>query len=336
MNVKLTEIAYHLPEQVVTNEDLGAENPGWDMAQVEARVGVARRHIAGRTETALDLAYKACEKLFDANPDARQRVDGIVFCTQSEDYIMPPDSCILHSWLGLKDEVYAIDFNLACSGYAYGLAMVRGLIATNIASSVLLINADTYSKFIHPKDRSARTLFGDGAAVTLVEAAEEGRGVIDVACATSGDNHQRFIIPAGGSRLPLSDETSVLETDASGNTRTPGHIHMDGLGILSFVNSKIPAQIHKLLDRNGLAVSDIDLFVFHQASKVALESLNRLMGIPDEKSFTNLRYVGNTVSASIPIALSDALEQGRVARGDLVLLCGFGVGLSWGSALVEL
>jgi 3-oxoacyl-[acyl-carrier-protein] synthase III len=340
MGVQLSDIAYYLPEQVVTNEDLGAENPDWDMTLVEDKTGVARRHIAASDETALDLAFKACEKLFESNPEARERVDGIVFCTQSEDYIMPPNSCILHSWLGLPESVYAVDFNLACSGYVYGLAMVRGLIATGMASSVLLINADTYSKYIHPQDRSARVLFGDGAAVTLVEQSGDGAdgdesGIVDIVCGTSGKNYERFMIPAGGNRTPASAQTREEETDKSGNVRSPENIRMDGLGILRFVNARVPEQVRNLLERNELSTGDVDLFVFHQASKMALDSLNRLLGVSEDRSFRNLREVGNTVSASIPIALKQALTEGSVKPGDLVLMSGFGVGLSWGSALVR-
>ena len=335
MRVKIKDIAYHLPEQVVSNEALHQENPTWDMDLVEARSGVLKRHISPDGETALDLVFQACQKLFSKNGEVRDQIDGLLFCTQSPDYIMPPNSCILHKMLKLPESVLAFDFNLACSGHVYGLALAQGLILSGMATSVLLATADTYSRYIHKQDRSARVLFGDGAAVSWMTVSDSTQGIIDIQCATSGEGYEKFIIPAGGCRMPKSKETALPRRDASGNVRTLEHIQMDGMGILVFVNSKVPQQIRSILARNHLTLDDIDLFVFHQASKIALDSLTRLLKIKPERVYQNLREVGNTVSASIPIALKDALDKGRVSRGDKVLLSGFGVGLSWATAIME-
>lgn len=336
MRVKITDIAYYLPEHTVTNQDLHEENPTWNVKHVEEPAGVVKRQIAREDETALDLSFQACKKLFSRNKEALNRVDGIIFCTQSKDYIMPPNSCILHKMLDLPEQVFAFDFNLACSGYIYGIALAQGLIFSGTAKTILLINADTYSKYIHKHDRSARVLFGDGAAVSLITISDSTQGIIDIQCATSGKGYDKFIIPAGGCRMPKSKDTSVTHTDDSGNVRTPENIHMDGMGILAFVNSKVPQQIRSTLTHNKLTIDDIDLFIFHQASKVALDSLSRILTIKPDKVFRNLREIGNTVSASIPIALKDALDRGRIARGDIVLASGFGVGLSWGTAIIEM
>ncbi len=336
MGTKIQDIAYYLPEKVVTNEDLQAEHPSWEMSQVEARAGVHTRHIAGPNETALDLSLEACKKLFDQRGDARERLDGLIFCTQSEDYIMPPNSCLLHEKLGLSENVFAFDFNLACSGYIYGLALARGLVHSGMVSNMLLVTADTYSKYINKGDRSARVLFGDGAAVTLITASDSQKGIIDIVCATSGKNHDAFMIPAGGCRIPISEKTHSSTTDHSGNVRSAENIHMDGMDILTFVNSKVPEQVRSILARNSLTVEDIDLYVFHQASRLALDSLTRLLKLKPEKVFRNLGEVGNAVSASIPIALKDALDSGKLHPGEMVLLSGFGVGLSWGTAIVEI
>ncbi|MEI6620766.1 MAG: ketoacyl-ACP synthase III [Actinomycetes bacterium] len=302
---------------------------------MEARTGVFSRHIAAPEETALDLALAACRNLIRRNPELHALVDGIVFCTQSPDYIMPPNSCVLHRELGLRDGVFAFDTNLACSGFVYSLALARGLIAIGTCSNILLVTADTYSRYINPKDRSARSLFGDGAAVTWVRSATDP-GVLDLICETSGKGFEKFYIPAGGARKPLAGTPVVISTDASGNARTAADIHMDGMGVLSFVNSKVPGQIRRLLDRNSVSVTDIDLFIFHQASKLALDSLARLMKLPEDRVYRNLETIGNTVSASIPISIAQARCENRINIGDLVLLSGFGVGLSWGSALVRM
>ena len=335
MRIKIEQIAYYLPERVVTNQELHEENPSWDIPRAEKHTGVFKRHIAADSETALDMSFKACQKLFLEANGLKGKVDGIICCTQSGDYIMPPNSCILHGMLELPDDVLAFDFNLACSGYIYGLALAQGLICSGLASNILLVTADTYSKYISEKDRSTRLLFGDGAAATWITGSGSQQGIIDIQCSTSGKGHDKFMVPAGGCRVPKSGETSRPETDRSGNTRTAENIKMDGMGILSFAKAKIPQQVTKVLARNEMTVEDIDLFVFHQASKVALDSLTRTLRINPEKVFQNLQEVGNTVSASIPIALKDALQTGRVAPGDKVLLCGFGVGLSWGTAILS-
>lgn len=336
MRVKIADSAYYLPEHAVTNQQLHEENPTWNIHQLEKTAGVVKRHIAGDDETALDLSLRACKKLFSLNPEAQNQIDGIIFCTQSEDYIMPPNSCILHKMLDLPERVFVFDFNLACSGHIYGIALAQGLIFSGIAKTILLVNADTYSKYIHKQDRSARVLFGDGAAASLITISDSTQGIIDIQCATSGKGYDKFIIPAGGCRTPKSKDTSVPLRDDSGNIRTLEHIHMDGMGILAFVNSKVSQQIRNILKHNKLTINDIDLFVFHQASKVALDSLTRILQIEPEKVFLNLREVGNTVSASIPIALRDALDRGMIVRGDKVIASGFGVGLSWATAIIEM
>ncbi len=334
MRAKIKDIAYYLPERVVTNADLAKAHPAWDMKTVEGSVGVKKRHIARNNETALDLSFRACQKLLRRNKNLRERVDGIIFCTQSEDHIMPPNSCILHKWLNLSEDVFAFDFNLACSGYIYGLALAQSLILSNTAKNILLVNADTYSKYIHPGERSTVTLFGDGAAVSWITGSHSKQGILDIKCATYGKHFDKFIIRAGCCRMPKSEKTAVPMIDKSGNVRTLENIHMNGMEILAFVNSKIPQQIKWILSKNELKIADIDLFVFHQASKLVLDSLMRTLNIPWEKTHINLQDVGNMVSASIPVVLKDALDRGKVSRGDRILLCGFGAGLSWGTVII--
>lgn len=335
MRVKIQAIEYYLPETVVTNEELARDNAGWDMEALEKRTGVARRHITRPDETALDLAFHACEKFFKNHNINRNEIDGLIFCTESTDHILPPNSCILHHKLGLSEDVLAFDFTLACSGYVYGLALAQGLIFSKSASRVLFVNSDTYSKFINSHDRSTRVLFGDGAAVSLVSASDSVRGIADIKCSTSGKDYDKFIIPAGGCRLPKTSNTSVPMQDKSGNIRTKENIHMDGLGILTFVNSKVPQQVTQILNKNGLSADDIDLFIFHQASNMALDSIERILKIKPEKMFRNLRNVGNLVSASIPVALKDAMDQEKIKPGHKVVLSGFGVGLSWATTIIE-
>jgi 3-oxoacyl-[acyl-carrier-protein] synthase-3 len=328
-------IAHSLPATVLTNQQLHAEYPNWDFGRLEKRAGVLSRRIARDDETALDFAYRACQELEGRGELRAQEIDALIFCTQSPDHIMPPNACILHGKLGLKPEALAFDITLACSGFVYGLQLADSFLKSGAASRVLLATADTYTRFIHPGDRATRCLFGDGGAVTILTHADSG-GIRDILCRTAGKQYEKFIIPAGGMRVPCSAATRTEAVDPSGNVRTAEHIKMDGLGVLSFFNNAVPCAVKDILRRNQLSLADVDVFVFHQASQIALDSLRSALGIPVEKMVYDLAEVGNLVAASIPVALHRALERGQARPGQLALLCGFGVGLSWGAALVEL
>lgn len=333
-NVKILDIEYVLPDKVVTNQDLHNENPDWDMRNVEIKSGVIQRHIAAVGETAFNLAARACDKLFHSGRHDKAEIDAVIFCTQSPDYVMPSNAFLLHEYLNLDENVLAFDYNLACSGYVYGLAIARALILAGTATKVLLATGDTYSRYINAGDRSARVLFGDGAAVSLITASDTDAGIRDVMLATSGKNHRKFYIPAGGCRLPKVVDPTI-EIDGSGNVRTPNDIHMDGMAVWSFIQSTVPKQVRSLMERNALSSEDIDLFVFHQASKMTLESLTKALRLNEKKVYLNLSQTGNLVSSSLPIALKNALDEGRIQPGNMILMSGFGVGLSWGSLLMK-
>ena len=329
-------ISCAFPANLVTNEQLASEYPNWDFERLEKRTGVLTRYVAAEQETALDLALVACRNLDSQGQLRPQEIDVLIFCTQSPDYIMPPNSCVLHGKLGLRPEVLAFDITLACSGYIYGLRLADSLIQSGAAQRVLLATADTYTRYIHPGDRATRCLFGDGGAVSIISQSQNGRGIRDIQCGTAGAQYHKFIIPAGGMRVQRSPETAKEKTDPSGNVRTNEHIKMDGMGVLSFFNATVPSSVRETLQRNALSIEDVDLFVFHQASQVILDSLRAALEIPAEKMIYDLAEVGNLVSASIPVALKRAFERGQAKPGQLALLCGFGVGLSWGTALVDL
>jgi 3-oxoacyl-[acyl-carrier-protein] synthase-3 len=331
----IRDIETALPSTVVATDDLVTDMAPAEAALLRRHTGVSRRHVALPQETALDLAEQACRRLLCRHEGLSSRLDVLVFCTQTPDHPLPPNSCILHGRLGLSDRVMAFDIPHACSAFVYALQIVRSLLVSGAGSNALVVTADTYSRLIHPRDRSARLLFGDGAAATWL-APQGERGIVDVACGTLGAGHKHFIVPAGGARQPLSERLLSEETiDSSGNARTPGQIHMNGREILSFTGSRIPPEVRRLLERNGLKISDIDHFVFHQASAVVLDTLTRLLAIEPARVVRDLDTVGNTVSASIPIALGRAMADGRIEPGQRLVLCGFGAGLSWGTALIE-
>jgi 3-oxoacyl-[acyl-carrier-protein] synthase III len=336
-SIALERIAYELPSTVVTNEDLELEFPEWEMNRVAEKSGVRSRHIAGDGETAFDLAVRAAGRVLDKGELGVGDLDGVVFCTQTPEYVMPSNAFLLHEALGMAKGALAFDYNLACSGYIYGLAIIQGLIEIGVANKVLLVTADTYSKLLNKGDRSTRAIFGDAAAATLIGVAEDASTsrVLDIALSSSGRDHRSFYVPAGGQRLPRSSDTGRTQTDASGNVRSQNDIQMNGFAVWKFIAREVPQQIRQVLERNQLSVIDVDLYVFHQASRMTLDSLVAGLGLPSDRVFMNLEAIGNTVSASIPIALADAERSGRLRRGDLVLLSGFGVGLSWGTLLMR-
>ena len=336
MGVFIRNIEYYLPEHIITNADIQQEHPDWDIDKVGAKSGVNKRHKALPGQTAFDLSCTAIEKLFENSSISIKDIQGIIFCTQSPDYIMPSNAFLIHKRFDFNIGVWAFDYNLACSGYVYGLAICRGMIETGMADNILLITADTYSKYINFNDRSTSVLFGDGAAVSIISRSDNnGTGIIDNILASSGKEYESFYIPAGGCRNPKDEETAKEIEDLSGNRKTPENIYMNGFAVWKFISKTVPQQIEQLLVRNGLKISDIDLFVFHQASKLTLDSLVKSLKLDADKVFFNLENVGNTVSASIPIALKDAETQHKLKRGDTVLISGFGVGLSWGSLIMK-
>ena len=334
MRVAIEAIEYALPERVLTNADLERENPGWNMSRLLQRTGVEERRIAAADETALDLGYRACLALEAAGALDAGTIDGLIFCTETPDYPLPPNSSLLHGRLKLSPNVMAFDITLACSGFVYALAIARSLIMSATCERVLIVTADTYSRLIHPGDRASRCLFGDGAAATIVGSGP-GVEILDIDCKTSGSQYDRFIVRAGAARLPRSAETAATTVDRSGNLRTAEHIVMDGLGVLSFFNSVVPQAVREIVERNGRSLDQIDCFVFHQASLVALEGVARGLNLPLDRMIVNIGKIGNLVSASVPIALRTALDEGRLTSGDFGVLCGFGVGLSWATALVR-
>lgn len=335
INVKaeIAAIEYVVPGQCVTNDDLDRRHPEWSIHDVAKRTGVLTRYICGPDETCLDLAAEACEKLFQTGVVSREDVGAIIVCTQSPDHIMPPNSTLLQHRLGLPNTVAAFDYSLACSGFIYGLFMAKSLIESQALDNILLVTAEAYSKLIHPQDRGTMALFGDGAAVSLIRSGSKGLG--EITLGTDGSGGDRFMVPAGGARMPKSSETSVEIANALGNVRTPENIHMDGPAVMNFVKKRVPGSVNDLLNKTGYTQDDISLFVFHQGSALSLDYLQSALKLPPEKVYRNLDRIGNTVSASIPMAIRDAQSEGLARPGSRLLLAGFGVGFSWGACILE-
>lgn len=331
MDVFIKDLAYILPQGVVTNEELVKEFPEWSVEKIADKVGVSERRVAASDETATDLAVAAAEELFNNGTVKREDIDFLLFCTQSPDFKLPSSACIIQDRLGLGTNCGAFDFNLGCSGYEYGLAVAKGLVVAGVASNVLLLTGETYNHYIHPRDKGNRTIFGDGASATVIST--EGFAAIGEFClGTDGSGAKHLIVKSGGARYP--DKFNDLTFDEGGNPISSDYLNMDGQEIFVFTLTKVPKMMKDVLIKNGLQKEDINLFVFHQANKYMLEHLRKKLKIEEERFFDNLALVGNTVSSTIPIALCEAREQGRL-KGN-VLLAGFGVGLSWGATIIRI
>ena len=323
-------IAYYLPEKVVANEELVAEFPEWTVDKIAGKVGVSERHLAAANETAGDMAIKAAEKLFQEYSIDRGLIDFVLLCTQSPDYFLPSTSCIIQNKLGLPTSCGAFDFNLGCSGYEYGLAVAKGLIAGGIVKNILLLTAETYNKYLHPRDKGNKTIFGDGASATLVST--EGFAEIgEFVYGTDGSGAPGLIVETGAARH--KEKLNDVQFDEGGNPHSSDNLYMDGKAIFDFTVKAVPPMINDVIAKNGLTKDDVDLYVFHQANKYMINFLRKLIAIEKEKFYVYLENVGNTVSSTIPIALCEAQKEGRL-HGN-ILLAGFGVGFSWGGCIIK-
>jgi 3-oxoacyl-[acyl-carrier-protein] synthase-3 len=327
-------ISYYVPEQVLTNDTLNTLFPEWSVSKITEKLGIENRYIVADDICASDLGYFSTMKLFEEHSIQPKDIDFILLCTQSPDYFLPTTACILQNRLNIPISAGALDFNLGCSGYIYGLGLAKGLIETEQASNVLLITAETYSKFLHPKDKSVRTIFGDAAATTLVSTSKV-KSIENFVYGTDGRGAGNLIVKAGGMRHPITVNDYKEQTDDEGNTRNETNLYMNGSEVFIFTLNSIPSLVRDILKKSSLELDEIDLFIFHQANQYMLETLRKKLKIPIDKFFIFMSDTGNTVSATIPIALAEAQKQRRVTQGNKVMLVGFGVGYSWGGCIIN-
>lgn len=304
------KIAYELPATILDNAELVRLYTDWTEDKIAGKTGIVSRHVSAPDETATDLAERAARKLFREQGVAPSSLDFILLCTQSPAYKLPTSACILQDRLGLPTTAGALDFNLGCSGFIYGLSLAKGLVSSGTAKSILLLTAETYTKYIAQEDRATRTIFGDGAAATLIDAAAAAK-IGAFSLGTNGSGAERLIV-------------------------RDGHLTMDGPEIFNFTLDVVPQTMADVLARNNLSQGDIDLYVFHQANKFMLDTIRKANGLPRDRFYVNLETTGNTVSSTIPIALKQLEDSGRLRPGMKVMLMGFGVGLSWGATVITI
>lgn len=282
MKAYIKAVDYYLPDKIFTNEEIARLFPQWSAEKVASKVGILERHIAADNETATDMAFKAAQKLFSNNSHLRESIDFILLCSQSVDYKLPSSSCILQHRLGLKRTCGALDFNLGCSGYEYGLAIAKGVIVSGIATNVLLLTAETYTKYIHPEDKGNLTIFGDAATATIVST--DGFGEIgEFELGTDGSGAEYLMVKTGGSRIV--NRTGNVALDSNGNNKWDDNLYMDGGAIFNFTSDVVPTMVERLLEKEKISQDDIDLWIFHQANKYMINYLRKLMEIEKDKFF---------------------------------------------------
>lgn len=323
--VKIASVGTCVPERIVTNDDLSLSLDTSD-EWISTRSGIRERRIADNGQAASDLGAVAARRALEAAGTAPGDLDLIISASLSPDMPFPATASFISGLIG-AGEAPAFDISAACTGFVFALATGASFIASGQADRVLVVGAEVVSKMINWSDRSTAVLFGDAAGAALLEPATGGEeGIIGFDLGNDPGGAGQLNMPAGGSRLPASTETVE---------QGQHFLKMNGREVFKFATRVIISSADKVLKQHGRSIGDVDLFIPHQANIRIIEAAARKLGIPPEKVFSNLERYGNTSCASIPLCLDEAEKEGRLKRGDLVLMVGFGAGLSWGSCLLR-
>ncbi len=324
-------VSYFLPSNVLDNDHINASHPEWSADKISAKTGIFRRHIASEDESASDMAINAARLLFKDFNIFPDEIDFILYCTQSPDFILPTTACIIQNKLSIPITSGALDFNLGCSGYVYGLSLAKGLVCTGLAKNVLLITSDTYSKYINNNDKSNKTIFGDAASATIISDVGEFK-LLNFSFGTDGLGAENLIIKNGIGKF--RNRIGEDQFDENNNfVKNDSNLYMNGAEIFSFTSKSVPLLVADVLTKNEIEIDDIDFFVFHQANKFMLDFIRKKIGISSEKFLYHIENVGNTVSSTIPIVIKEKMQLFK--SNNRILLAGFGVGYSWAGCVIE-
>jgi len=336
MKAYINNISFYLPEKTLSNVDIEIEHPEWSIEKIAAKTGINNRHIAQQDEFSSDMAVSAANIFFKETNVSKDEIEYLILCTQSPDYILPTTACIIQDRLGLNKSIGSIDVNQGCSGFIYSIGLAKGLIVSGQANKVLVITAETYSKFINKNDKSNKTLFGDGAAVTLVsnECSGFGAKIEDFIYGTDGSGFESLIVKNGGARFRLEKGIDIIEEGKF--QRNDDNLYMDGRAVFQFTNSVVPDLVNLTLEKNSLSLDEIDKFIFHQANKFMLDKIRTKLKIPQDKFIFNSENIGNTVSSTIPISLRTLCNIDKFESGQKLMIAGFGVGLSYGATVLTI
>lgn len=332
--VKISGVSAAVPNKVKKNNELGGELA--EIAKIAKIVGVESRYLATETICTSDLCAAAAEQLLSQLKWEKNSVDALIFLSQTPDYLLPATSCVLQHRLGLSTQCAAFDMSLGCSGYIYGLLTAFSLIAEKGIRRVLLLVGDTISKVLSPHDMPANILFGDAGTATAIEF-DETAGDSVIAVGTDGSSYESLIVEAGGFRKRKSDLTGIKKPHKKDNVlRSEEELFMDGSAVFSFTLSQVPLLVKNVLHDFACEVNKVDYWLFHQANKFMLNYLRDKSGISAEKMLMNIDRVGNTSPPSIPLLMvTEDLQKLSCDKSVRLGMVGFGVGFSWGAALVD-
>lgn len=337
VSAHITAIDYYLPEKVLTSVQLKQEFGDAISDALLQKVGIVERHIIDEGVPGPELALKAAEKLIENYGIDKKSIDGLIYNSIHHYYFIPPSSCILQEKLGLNKNIFTIDHPHGCSGYSHSLALAKAVIQGLGLKKVLMLTSSALSKYIHDKDKASRIIFGDAGSATLIESKEtsdvEGLGEFVFGADGSGYNH--IIIKDGREQHPFNAESFIDKVDENGNVYCDGGFYMNGEKIMRFILRTVPDLINEVLEKNGNTIEEIDLFVLHQANNFLNAQIPKLLKVSPDKFYNNIIFTGNTVQATIPIALKAAMNEGKIKPGSRVLVAGFGVGLSWSGTVIR-
>jgi 3-oxoacyl-[acyl-carrier-protein] synthase-3 len=331
--VGITGIAAAVPKNTIYNKDYTEHFDPDVVAEIVKKTGIEERRFVPQGMTASDLCFAAAEKLLEDKQVDKKEIDLVVFVSQTPDYRMPATSVILQNRLGLSKDTAAFDINLGCSGFVYGLSVIYSLVMQPHVKKALLLDGETRSKIYHPKDRNTAFLFGDGGVAALIEKDKKFKSSY-FNLGSDGARESLIKVNAGGYRNPTSVETLQEKVvDEHGNIRTEEHGYMNGADVFNFVLREIPENLKELYSFSQKDSSDMDYYIFHQANRFMNDYLRKKLKLPKEKVPESISKFGNTSSVSIPLTIVNCL-QNKLQGDKEILLCGFGVGMSWGSAIL--
>ena len=323
VHVSITGLGCHVPERVVTNEEL-AQLVDTSDEWITTRTGIKERRFAADDEALSDICIPAIERALATAGVSASEIDLLIVATVTPDMVFPSTAALLADQFGMVDAA-AYDLSAGCTGFMYGLVQAYGLVSSGLSKRALVVGADVLSKLMNFADRSTCVLFGDGAGAAVLERVENG-GFLAFELGADGAGGVDLHLPAGGSRIPTTAE-SVARGDH--------YVHMNGRQVFKFATRVLVSSAEHVLEQSGLSIEDIDVYVPHQANTRIIDHAVAKLGIPEDRVVVNVDRYGNTSSASIPMALADALAEGRVHKGDTVLMTGMGAGLTWGSAVMN-
>lgn len=314
----------YIPQRVLTNDDLSRMVETSD-EWIVTRTGIRERHIAGKDETTATMAVQAARQALEGAGIRPEKVDLIIVATATPDYFFPATACLVQDALGATHAA-AFDLAAGCTGFVYALGVAAAMVESGAVRTALVVGSETLSRITDWTDRNTCVLFGDGAGAVVLQAGPEDGGILTTVLGADGSGGDLLMLPAGGSRHPASHQTVAERMH---------FIQMQGRDVFRFAVRVVPAATRQALERAGLSIDDVALFIPHQANGRIIESAVRDLKLPPEKVYSNLDRYGNTSAASIPIALCEAVEEGRLKPGDVVVCVGFGAGLTWGATVVR-